>query len=180
MKSDMKRKPKSQPPVSANSTADAERFAMGRVREDARFTAAPPAAALPAGYGETLAHLKELVRQTRLKTVLAANATMVMAYWQMGQTILERQAEAGWGAKVIDRLSAVTAGTSRAEKLTQAILAKAFRGELVPTEAERAQQEGRDCETAAGLLVRIQAVRLARTLALQSSHQPLSWRANVS
>jgi len=61
---------------------------------------------LPSDYGEALAHLKDLVRQARLKAVLAANETMVMAYWQMGQTILQRQASAGWGAKVIDRLSA--------------------------------------------------------------------------
>ncbi len=89
-----------------DSSADSQRTAMGRVREDARFTAAPPTGALPADYGEALAHLKELVRQARLKAVLAANETMVMAYWQMGQTILQRQAVAGWGAKVIDRLSA--------------------------------------------------------------------------
>lgn len=43
----------------------------------------------------------------------------------------------------------------RAEKLSQAILAKAFRGELVPTEAELARQEGRVYESAAELLERI-------------------------
>jgi hypothetical protein len=37
----------------------------------------------------------------------------------------------------------VAAATSRTEKLTQAILAKSFRGELVPTEAELARREGR-------------------------------------
>ncbi len=42
---------------------------------------------------------------------------------------------------------------------TQAILAKAFRGELAPTEAELARQEGRDCEPASVLLERIRAVR---------------------
>ena len=85
--------------------ADTERRALGRTREEARFTAPPPSGELPPDYGETLTHLKELVRQTRLKAVLAANATMVMAYWQMGRIILQRQASAGWGAKVIDRLS---------------------------------------------------------------------------
>ena len=40
----------------------------------------------------------------------------------------------------------VAAGTARTEKLTQAILAKAFRGELVPTEAELARREGREVE----------------------------------
>ena len=45
--------------------------------------------------------------------------------------------------------------TKRSEVLTQSILAKAFRGELVPTEADLAQAEGRDYETAEQLLARI-------------------------
>ena len=53
----------------------------------------------------------------------------------------------------------VAAGAHRAEKLTQAILAKAFRGELVPTEAELARREGRDFEPAAVLLARLKAER---------------------
>jgi type I restriction enzyme S subunit len=42
--------------------------------------------------------------------------------------------------------------TARAEKLTQAILVKAFRGELVPSEAELARLEGRSYEPASALL----------------------------
>ncbi|MCI0377722.1 MAG: restriction endonuclease subunit S [Gemmataceae bacterium] len=53
----------------------------------------------------------------------------------------------------------VAAATARAEKLTQAILAKAFRGELVPTEAELARREGRDYEPASALLDRIRITR---------------------
>src|SRR5205823_2727044 len=53
----------------------------------------------------------------------------------------------------------VAAATARAEKLTQAVLAKAFRGELVPTEAELARREGRDYEPASVLLERIRAER---------------------
>jgi type I restriction enzyme S subunit len=49
----------------------------------------------------------------------------------------------------------VAAASARAEKLTQAILAKAFRGELVPTEAELARREGRSYEPASVLLDRI-------------------------
>ena len=55
----------------------------------------------------------------------------------------------------------VTAATARAEKLTQAILAKAFRGELVPTEAELARHEGRSYEPASVLLARVRAERSA-------------------
>ena len=57
----------------------------------------------------------------------------------------------------------VAAAQARADKLTQSILAKAFRGELVPTEAELARQEGRDYEPASVLLERIRAERSAET-----------------
>ena len=57
----------------------------------------------------------------------------------------------------------VAAATARAEKLTQAILAKAFRGELVPTEAELARREGRDYEPASVLLERIRAEQAKNT-----------------
>jgi type I restriction enzyme S subunit len=53
----------------------------------------------------------------------------------------------------------VAAATARTDKITQAILAKAFRGELVPTEADLARQEGRDYEPASALLARIRATR---------------------
>ena len=53
----------------------------------------------------------------------------------------------------------VAAASVRAEKLTQSILAKAFRGELVPTEAELARREGRSCEPASTLLTHIKAER---------------------
>ena len=45
--------------------------------------------------------------------------------------------------------------TARAERLPQAILTKAFSGELVPTEAELARAEGRGYETATELLARV-------------------------
>jgi len=44
---------------------------------------------------------------------------------------------------------------TNADRMTQSILAKAFRGELVPTEAELAQQEERDYEPALALLERV-------------------------
>ena len=49
----------------------------------------------------------------------------------------------------------VAAAREKTEKLRQSILAKAFSGELVETEAEIARREGRDYETAEVLLERI-------------------------
>lgn len=55
-----------------------------------------------------------------------------------------------------DRLeSRLKKATAQVEQLTQSILAKAFRGELVSTEAELADAEGRTFESAADLLNRI-------------------------
>ncbi|MDN5309794.1 MAG: type restriction enzyme subunit [Methanolobus sp.] len=51
----------------------------------------------------------------------------------------------------------VAAAKEKTERLRQSILAKAFSGELVPTEAELARQEGRDYESAEVLLERIKA-----------------------
>lgn len=55
----------------------------------------------------------------------------------------------------------VRTATVRAERLPQAILARAFSGELVPTEAELAAKEGRDYEPASELLARIRATKYA-------------------
>lgn len=58
--------------------------------------------------------------------------------------------------KIADPLEKrLDAAIAHAEKLTQAILAKAFRGELVPTEAELARREGRSYEPASALLAKI-------------------------
>lgn len=82
------------------------RAMRGKQRDDALFPAAPSHTGLPASYGEMLAEIKHRIRDARLKTVMAANTAMVMLYWEVGQLILERQGQEGWGARVIDRLSA--------------------------------------------------------------------------
>ena len=61
---------------------------------------------LPANYETFLSELKTRVRAAQVKAALAVNSELVMLYWQIGRAILEQQAANGWGAKVIDRLSA--------------------------------------------------------------------------
>jgi len=58
--------------------------------------------------------------------------------------------------KLADQLEArYQKAKAQVDKLQQSILAKAFRGELTPTEAELARREGRDYEPASALLERI-------------------------
>ena len=62
--------------------------------------------ALPADYGDWLTALKRHIQGARQRAVLAANAEQIRLYHDIGREILERQSQQGWGAKVIDRLSA--------------------------------------------------------------------------
>jgi type I restriction enzyme S subunit len=76
-----------------------------------------------------------------------------------------------WAQSVEGHLSAATL---RSDKLTQSILAKAFRGELVPVEAELARREGREYEPASVLLERIRKERGA-----DASTKPERKRTNM-
>jgi predicted nuclease of restriction endonuclease-like (RecB) superfamily len=61
--------------------------------------------ATPDGYADWLAELKTRIHLAQQRATLAVNRELVLLYWQIGHDILQRQAEQGWGAKVIDRLS---------------------------------------------------------------------------
>ena len=61
--------------------------------------------ALPDGYGQLLADLKERIRDARTRASVSVNRELVLLYWEIGQCILERQREEGWGARVIDHLA---------------------------------------------------------------------------
>lgn len=60
---------------------------------------------LPDDYKELLQSLKEQISQAQLKAAVAVNNELVLLYWSIGHEILKRQAQQGWGTKVIERLS---------------------------------------------------------------------------
>src|SRR5690349_21282155 len=66
---------------------------------------------LPSDYLETLAAVKGLVQQSQVKAQRVVNAAMIELYWNIGRTILTKQAQEPWGSKVLERL----AGDLRAE-----------------------------------------------------------------
>ena len=59
----------------------------------------------PAGYTDWLIELKSRIHSAQQGAALAVNRELVLLYWQVGRDILARQAEQGWGAKVIERLA---------------------------------------------------------------------------
>jgi len=97
--------PKKPAPSKAVPTAT-ERQQRGRVDRGAMFPAAAPAAEMPADYAAWLAEIKGRIHGERLRLVLASNSAMILLYWEIGQRILQKQAEQGYGTKVVDRLAA--------------------------------------------------------------------------
>ncbi len=64
----------------------------------------PDLVPLPPDYAAWLSELKTRIHSAQQRAALAVNRELVLLYWQIGQDILQRQSNEGWGAKVIDRL----------------------------------------------------------------------------
>ena len=96
----------------------------------------------PDGYREFISDLKRRVRTTQFRAVRAANTEVLRLYWSVGRSILDRQRDQGWGAKVVDQISADLRrefpgqrGWSRRSLLYMRQVAEAW-----PTESEFVQQ----------------------------------------
>ena len=61
---------------------------------------------LDKSYQTYINDLKSEITRARIKAVLSVNRELVMLYWRIGKKILEMQKKEGWGAKVIDQISA--------------------------------------------------------------------------
>ena len=82
-----------------------KRKQRGKEKEKVVFPIAENLSAMPENYRNFIEEIKKQIRHERLKTVMSANKSMILMYWNIGNSILERQASEGWGAKVIDRMS---------------------------------------------------------------------------
>jgi predicted nuclease of restriction endonuclease-like (RecB) superfamily len=56
-------------------------------------------------YAEFIETLKKDIQQTQIKAALAINRELVLLYWRIGNGILAKQNELGWGAKVVEQIS---------------------------------------------------------------------------
>jgi predicted nuclease of restriction endonuclease-like (RecB) superfamily len=82
-----------------------QRKQRGKAKEQVVFPLPETIQHLPDGYADFIAQLKERIANERIKTLLSANTAMVILYWEIGNSILQRQQNEGWGTKVIDRLA---------------------------------------------------------------------------
>ena len=64
-----------------------------------------PSSPVPFNYTRFLTDLKERIQSAQLRASIAINRELILLYWQIGQSILKRQRESGWGSKIIDQLA---------------------------------------------------------------------------
>jgi predicted nuclease of restriction endonuclease-like (RecB) superfamily len=60
---------------------------------------------LDKNYATLLQNLKKEISTARIRAHLSVNKEMINLYWSIGNQILERQKEEGWGSKVIENIS---------------------------------------------------------------------------
>ena len=59
----------------------------------------------PSIYQSLFKDIKQKIRSSQLRAVLAVNAEMIGLYWQIGKSIAQKQTKKGWSAGVIPQLS---------------------------------------------------------------------------
>lgn len=79
--------------------------ALAKKKEGIALPVADITQKMPHDYSLFLQDLKNRIRNERIKSVLSANAALVMLYWDIGHAIIKKQDDAGWGAKIIDRMA---------------------------------------------------------------------------
>lgn len=56
-------------------------------------------------YATFLSDIKSKIRQAQYEAMKAVNTQLVQLYWEIGQSITEKQQQAGWGKSVVENLA---------------------------------------------------------------------------
>lgn len=78
---------------------------MGKNKDGVIFPIALNLSEISDSYLQFIEEIKNEIQKQRLSVVLSANSSMICLYWNIGKSILQKQKEEGWGAKVIDRMA---------------------------------------------------------------------------
>jgi len=82
-----------------------DRKNMGKYIPEVIIPVAPALSELPNGYSDMRDAIIVKIKESRVRFAIQVNTGVIELYWQIGNEILTRQKNEGWGAKVIDRLS---------------------------------------------------------------------------
>ena len=78
---------------------------MGKNKDGVIFPVAPNLSEMSDAYLKFIEEVKSEIQKQRISVVLNANSSMICLYWNIGRSILKKQEEEGWGAKIIDRMA---------------------------------------------------------------------------
>ena len=78
---------------------------MGKNKDGVIFPVAPNLSEMSDAYLKFIEEVKSEIQKQRISVVLNANSSMICLYWNIGKSILKKQGEEGWGAKIIDRMA---------------------------------------------------------------------------
>jgi predicted nuclease of restriction endonuclease-like (RecB) superfamily len=81
------------------------RKSMGTPKEGVLIPVAPSLVEMPDSYIDMRDAIIAKIKESRVRFAVQVNTGMMELYWNIGNEILRRQKNEGWGAKVIDRLS---------------------------------------------------------------------------
>jgi len=56
-------------------------------------------------YLDWIADLKNKILSTQIKASIAVNEKMIMLYWYIGKSIVEKQIEQNWGSKIVEQMA---------------------------------------------------------------------------
>ena len=82
-----------------------DRKHMGKKKDGVILPVAPDISEMTVSYPDFINALIDKIQKQRISITLNANAGMIGMYWSVGNAILKKQDEEGWGTKVIDRIS---------------------------------------------------------------------------
>lgn len=78
---------------------------MGKDKDGVIIPVAPNLSEMSDSYLNFIEEVKKEIQKQRISVVLNANSSMICLYWNIGNAILQKQKDEGWGAKVIDRMA---------------------------------------------------------------------------
>jgi predicted nuclease of restriction endonuclease-like (RecB) superfamily len=60
---------------------------------------------LDTNYKNWITSLKDKIRSAQIKAALSVNEQMIMLYWDIGKSIVEKQQEHNWGSKIVEQMA---------------------------------------------------------------------------
>jgi len=82
-----------------------DRKSMGNPKDEILIPIALSLTEMHESYSDMRDIIVAKIKESRTRTAIHVNTGMIELYWDIGNEILHRQKNEGWGAKVIDRLS---------------------------------------------------------------------------